>query len=246
MEAAGVGTMEQTKKVELKIEKSDGTRLDLKNREGAYWKGWDDKDIKTLIGALRTIRACDRTYQENDLLTSDDIMRGRTTVPGTGFAGKYMLDQLRQHKLSAAEIAYLRTKKVKAIHNASDRGKELAMPPGSGATVLIIPGKGTGKNNIPDGGYHILDAYTEQFIDPDQVKAAGLQLVDYDPANENMNPPKTTSGRMSLGYDAGAPVEGQKREIGKDKETERIEAEEKRLSTPANVAALQEALASQG
>jgi hypothetical protein len=244
--SAGVGTVdEQETPLELTDEAGELVNLDLKGREGAYWVGWDSEHINLLIKALKTIPRSERTSYESDLLLSEQIRKGEAFSGGSGYAQRYLMGKLRAHGLEKEEINHLRGKKVKAIVNKSDRGKEFQMPPGSGATYLMIPGDGTGENQIPGGGAYVLDAYTEQFVNPDKVRASGMEVVEFDADNQIMNPPQHQRAQNALGYDDIPAEYGDRQTIDTDKETKRIEAQEARLQTKQNIDGLKQAIAEQ-
>lgn len=240
---ADVGHPDDKQETKVAVVKGhDGKPLNLQNRVGRYWLGWDPRNIFLLTKALRENVLSKPTEDEKDLLIADNIIHGNHTDGGV--AENYLMQKLHSHQLQRDEIADLRTKKTKVIVNTGDRGIEINMPPGSGSTFLIMPGKGTHKENqLEEGGAHVLDGYTEQFINPEKIRAEGLKIVDYNPDNPAHNPPQRGRTGRHLGYDVGEK-RVPNRELGVDRETDRFVQREKEnpLNTPENIEKLQEAM----
>ena len=160
--------------------KDDFKGLDVGTREGQYWAGWSATDLEKLIKALRPVKRDKRTNWENDLLYSDDVMKGKAS-PFAASRTKVLEQEHLSHKLPRELRKKLAAEKVQVIVNRSSKNIVVDMPGGSGCTMLIMPGTGTGKGKLEEPGFHVVNAYQEAFIDRDALMSAGLSIEDYDP-----------------------------------------------------------------
>lgn len=163
-------------------EKKDRVRpKDKEDRDGIYWRKWSPEKIDQLVEELGDIPYKYFTPEEKDLVMSDKMARG-----GGQVATAMMVDALKNRRLDQKMIDQLARTKIGAIRNKSNKRVEIDLPPESGARTLLSP----------PGGFMPISAYGETFISRPALEAHGLELVDYDPRNEKMNPPEVTASNL--------------------------------------------------
>lgn len=153
------------------------------DREPAYMEGYSEEDQAELAIQLGRAHAKTLTISERLFLWGKDAM---PTVMISSRGARMLHDMIVQKNIGQPQIDTMRKVKVAAIHNPTDHIVRIDMPREAGCSTAIFP----------PGGKLPIDAYGDEFLG--QVNVSGLRKIDYDPLDQEMNPPTNTGVGPSL------------------------------------------------